>query len=77
MCHRLFDEYLLGLAYVISHAQLYVAIFNYTSFVLTVAIGRKQKILLSGCIFKNIYFVFVAPVPVSCYVTQAGLESTT
>lgn len=51
MCHGLFDEYLLGLAYVISREQLYLTIFNYTSFMLTVVIGRKQKILLSRSIF--------------------------
>jgi hypothetical protein len=60
MCHGLFDEYLLGLAYVISHEQLYLAVFNYTSFMLTVAMGGKQKILLSGSIllFKKYLFCF-------------------
>lgn len=42
MCHGLLDEYLLGLADVISQEQLHVDIFNYTSFVLAVAIGKKQ-----------------------------------
>ena len=59
MCHGLLDEYLLGLADVISQEQLHVGIFNYTSFVLAVAIGRKQTILQSRHILllNNIYFI--------------------